>query len=158
MVVAVFIILLLSLATTATMPHSKHIIVYAEDDLDDVHFVKECFQKYDGKVEVIHALNGSEALSALADLHHKGVSPCLIILDINMPLMDGRQALVKIKGDDAFKRIPVVMFTTSSSNMDKDFAQKWGADFITKPLRYVEVEGLAEEFIRRCDAEVDPEL
>jgi CheY-like chemotaxis protein len=106
MVVAVFIILLLSLATTATMPHSKHIIVYAEDDLDDVHFVKECFKKYDGKVELIHALNGSEALTALADLHQKGVSPCLIILDINMPLMDGRQALVKIKGTTLLSKYP----------------------------------------------------
>jgi DNA-binding response OmpR family regulator len=140
------------------MPHSKHIIVYAEDDLDDVHFVKECFNKYEGKVELIHALNGSEALTALADLHQNGLAPCLIILDINMPLMDGRQTLVKIKGTEAFKQIPVVMFTTSNSHMDKDFAKKWGADFITKPLRYAEVEGLAEEFIRRCDAEVDKGL
>ncbi len=68
--------------------------------------------------------------------------------------MDGRQALVRIKGSPDFKKVPVIMFTTSSSSLDKEFALKWGADFITKPLRYAEVEGLAEEFIRRCDSEM----
>ena len=137
------------------MLQNKHTIVYAEDDWDDVQFVKECFRKYSDNIELVHALNGSEALSALNDLHQKGITPCLIILDINMPLMDGRQALVKIKGHGHFKKVPVVMFTTSSSHLDKEFAQKWGADFITKPLRYAEVEGLAEEFARRCDVEID---
>lgn len=138
----------------ATMLKTKHTIVYAEDDNDDVQFVRDCFKKYDGKIELVHAQNGSEALHVLTDLHRKGVVPCLIILDINMPLMDGRQALVKIKASSDLKKVPVVMFTTSSSNLDKEFATKWGADFITKPLRYSEVEGLAEEFVRRCDSNV----
>lgn len=136
------------------MSPTKHTIVYAEDDLDDLHFVKECFIKYDASVNLVHAHNGSEALTVLADLHRRGIAPCLIILDINMPLMDGRQALVKIKGSPDFRQIPVVMFTTSNSNLDKDFAVKWGADFITKPLRYAEVEGLAEVFVRRCGEEI----
>jgi DNA-binding response OmpR family regulator len=137
------------------MLHNKHTIVYAEDDYDDVQFVRDCFIKYNGKIELLHASNGSEALLILTDLHQKGTLPCLIILDINMPLMDGRQALVHIKGRDEFKKVPVVMFTTSNSHMDKEFATRWGADFITKPLRYAEVEDLAEEFIRRCDFEMD---
>lgn len=139
---------------TSTMLKNKHTIVYAEDDYDDVQFVRDCFIKYDTKIELVHATNGSEALAVLSDLHQKGVVPCLIILDINMPLMDGRQALVKIKGSQDFKKVPVVMFTTSNSNLDKEFAQKWGADFITKPLHYAEVEGLAEDFVRRCDKEI----
>ena len=137
------------------MLHGKHTIVYAEDDNDDVQFVRDCFNQYDNKIELIHAQNGNEALTVLHDLQQKEITPCLIILDINMPLMDGRQALVKIKGNEELKKIPVVMFTTSNSHLDKEFAQKWGADFITKPLRYSEVEGLAEEFVRRCDMEMD---
>ena len=136
------------------MLQNKYTIVYADDDYDDVQFVRDCFQKYDGKIELVHAQNGSEALNVLSNLHQKGVRPCLIILDINMPLMDGRQTLVKIKGNTEFKQVPVVMFTMSNSNLDKEFATKWGADFITKPLRYAEVEGLAEEFVRRCDLEM----
>jgi DNA-binding response OmpR family regulator len=136
------------------MLHTKHTIVYAEDDWDDVQFVKDCFKKYDEKIELVHAQNGSEALHVLENLLQEEVRPCLIILDINMPLMDGRQTLVKIKGHEDLKKVPVVMFTTSSSNLDKEFALKWGADFLTKPLRYSEVEGLAEEFVRRCDFEI----
>ena len=133
---------------------TKHTIVYAEDDFDDVQFVRDCFKKYNGRIDLVHAQNGSEALSVLTKLHIQGITPCLIILDINMPLMDGRQTLVKLKANTALKKIPVVMFTTSSSTLDRDFATKWGADFITKPLRYSEVEGLAEEFVRRCDAAI----
>lgn len=137
------------------MPLAKHTILYAEDDWDDVQFVKDCFKKYSDRIELVHAQNGSEALNVLADLQQKNIVPCLIILDINMPLMDGRQALVKIKETPDFKTIPIVMFTTSNSHMDKEFAQKWGADFLTKPLRYSEVEGMAEEFVRRCDISLD---
>ena len=137
------------------MLQHKHTIVYAEDDWDDVQFVRDCFKKYSEKIELVHAPNGSEALSALDDLQQQGMTPCLIILDINMPLMDGRQALVKIKETHYLKKVPVVIFTTSNSFMDKEFATKWGADFITKPLRYAEVEGLAEEFVRRCDVEMN---
>ena len=137
------------------MASNKNTILYAEEDWDDVQFVKDCFKKYNDKIELVHAPNGSEALNMLIDLHQKSIMPCLIILDINMPLMDGRQTLVKIKENPKFKKLPIVMFTTSNSHMDKEFAQKWGADFITKPLRYAEVEGLAEEFVRRCDIEMD---
>lgn len=137
------------------MPQNKHTIVYAEDDWDDVQFVRECFNKYDGQIELVHAPNGSEVIATLDNLHRNGITPCLIILDINMPLMDGRQALVRIKGNSLFQKVPVVMFTTSNSHLDKEFAVKWGADFITKPLRYAEVEGLAEEFVKRCDMEMN---
>src|SRR5215218_1688315 len=101
---------------------NKHTIVYAEDDWDDVQFVRDCFKKYSDKIELVHAPNGSEALTALTDLQQKDIMPCLIILDINMPLMDGRQTLVKIKENHVFKKVPVVMFTTSNSHMDKEFA------------------------------------
>lgn len=137
------------------MLQQKHTIVYAEDDWDDVQFVKDCFKKYSERIELVHAPNGSDAITQLRDLHQKGITPCLIILDINMPILDGRQTLVKIKADPDLKNLPVVMFTTSNSYLDKEFALKWGADFITKPLRYAEVEGLAEEFIKRCDTEIE---
>lgn len=130
---------------------NKYTVLYAEDDLDDVFFVQECFKKFDDKIELLRAENGVEALQILEQLDQQGTSPCLIILDINMPVMDGRQALIKIKQSSKFKNLPVVMFTTSNSKLDKDFAIKWGADFLTKPLKYAEVEELAEEFARRCD-------
>jgi len=132
---------------------SKHIILYAEDDLDDLSLVKDCFKEFE-QVELVHAFDGHQAIQTLNQLAKEGTLPCLIILDINMPAMDGRQTLIQIKQSDSLKNIPVVMFTTSNSMLDKEFARKWGADFITKPLKYAEVIALADEFSKRCNFEI----
>ena len=137
---------------------NKYTVLYAEDDIDDVFFVQECFKKFDDTIELVRAENGVEALQKLEQLHQQGTAPCLVILDINMPVMDGRQALIKIKQNSKFESLPVVLFTTSNSKLDKDFAFKWGADFLTKPLKYSEVEELAEEFARRCDFEMKQKI
>jgi CheY-like chemotaxis protein len=71
-----------------------------------------------------------------------------------MPVMDGKQALVKIKSSLKYKDISTVMFTTSNSKMDISFARVWGADFITKPLRYEDIADLAQEFSKRCNDEI----
>jgi CheY-like chemotaxis protein len=68
--------------------------------------------------------------------------------------MNGREALIQIRQSDDFKNIPVVLFTTSSSELDKAFAKKWGAEFITKPLVYSELEELAKRFISLCTTSV----
>ena len=76
--------------------------------------------------------------------------PCLIILDINMPVMDGKVTLSKIKSLDKYRDIPVVMFSTSSSSAEKLYAQNMGADFITKPITYSDMESLVNQFAKRC--------
>jgi len=136
------------------MTENKHIILYAEDDLDDLFIVQQAFAEYDESIEVVHASNGFEAIEYLNKINHNGPLPCLIILDMNMPGMNGRETLVHLKQHSLFKNIPVVMFTTSNSQMDKDFAQKWAADFITKPVQYTDLEYLAKTFVERCDFEM----
>ena len=91
------------------------------------------------------------ALEYLQELASKDMLPCLIILDMNMPGMDGRETLIRIHQSEAYNNIPVVVFTTSSHKADKDFAQKWGAEFITKPLVYNELEELAKAFVSKCN-------
>ncbi|HEX2534364.1 MAG TPA: response regulator [Chitinophagaceae bacterium] len=130
----------------------NHLIVYAEDDMDDLNLVKEAFSRQDGHTaDIIHADNGLRALKLLEEMADKNELPCLIILDINMPVMDGKEALSRIRQHDRLKHIPVTVFTTSNSKMDAMFAHRYGADFITKPLRYAEVEELAMRFIQRCE-------
>jgi CheY-like chemotaxis protein len=132
----------------------KHTILYAEDDLDDLFMIRQAFGQFDGTTQLIHASNGFEALEQLNQTKTQGHLPCLIILDINMPGMNGREALIRIRQSDNFKNIPVVLFTTSSSEMDRAFAKKWGAEFITKPLVYSELEELAKRFISLCTSSV----
>lgn len=136
------------------MTAHKHIILYAEDDPDDVLIVKQAFEHFNEAIEVIDQPDGLEALRCLEELNTAGLLPCLIILDMNMPAMNGREALMKIRTSSKFRHIPVVIFTTSSSKMDQDFVAQWNADFITKPVLYSDLEMLARNFVERCDSEM----
>jgi CheY-like chemotaxis protein len=132
----------------------KHVILYAEDDLDDLFIVQQAFLSYGDTIELVHAANGLEALEFLKNLDGTKPLPCLIILDMNMPRMDGRETLIQIRQMEEFHPIPVVIFTTSSTQPDKDFAASWNADFITKPLMYEDLQALAKTFIDRCNTEI----
>lgn len=115
------------------IPNSKKVLC-VDDDEDDQLIVLDTIQEIDGSIEVATALNGQEALEFLNHAKSNGELPCLIIMDINMPLMDGKQALVEIKKDKELDNVPVVMFTTSSSQLDMAFCEKYGVEFITKPI------------------------
>src|SRR5688572_2118592 len=111
-------------------------IFYAEDDPDDYEMVRESFAKYPD-IHLIQCRNGLELVNLLKRIEHSAL-PCLIILDMNMPIMDGRQALVQIRKEERLKKIPVVVFTTSSSQLDQFFAKSYQAQFMTKPQKAAE--------------------
>jgi CheY-like chemotaxis protein len=136
------------------MAEHAHTILYAEDDHDDLLFVKEAFELYDDHISLYHAENGFQALLQLQEMEKANTLPCLVIFDINMPGMNGKEALMRIKQTDRLKNIPAVLFTTSSSENDKKFAENWGAVFITKPLLYAELEKLAKQFLDLCTSNV----
>ncbi|MEO6068939.1 MAG: response regulator [Chitinophagaceae bacterium] len=135
-------------------PTTKHVVLYADDDSDDQQLIKQAFQQYDSNILVQSASNGEEALIHLKNLDLQHHRPCLIILDINMPKMNGKEALVKIRQSEKFNSLPVVLFSTSSSGLDKEFAKKWKANFISKPLTYADLATIAEVFVKHCDTEV----
>jgi CheY-like chemotaxis protein len=134
-------------------PH-KHTILYVEDDPDDLFMIRQAFEQFDGTVQLLHTSNGFEALEQLSKAQANKNLPCLAILDINMPGMNGREALIRIRQSEEFKNIPVILFTTSSSELDKAFAKKWGAEFITKPLVYSGLEELAKRFLSFCTSTI----
>src|SRR5262245_42926589 len=108
--------------TKSTSP--KNIVFYADDDPDDLELVQDAFSRYARDVEVLTAKDGSQALSYLQSLGQEDPKPCLIILDINMPLINGKDVLKKIRTLDYFETVPVVLFTTSSMPNDQSFAEK----------------------------------
>jgi CheY-like chemotaxis protein len=80
--------------------------------------------------------------------------PDLILLDLNMPQKDGRQALIEIKSEPALQHIPIVILTTSELQEDVDLTLKAGAElFITKPATFDEwveiMRSLAEHWVQR---------
>ena len=136
------------------MNSRKHIVLYADDDPDDLLLVKEAFIRYSDSVEVVTAPNGEQAIAYLMGLDPFDPAPCLIILDINMPRLDGKEALKKIRSLQRFNNIPVVLFTTSSYTLDREFASQHKAGFITKPLDVRQIESIADQFVQHCTDEI----
>ena len=133
---------------------SRNIVFYADDDLDDLDLVKEAFAQYSKNVEVLTATDGSKALAYLSNLKKYDTLPCLIILDVNMPVINGKETLLRLREMEHFQDIPIVLFTTSSQPLDKNFARKYNAGFITKPIDVKQMEFIADQFIEHC-AEAD---
>jgi len=120
------------------------VILMADDDEDDCLLVKRAFERN----RLLNPLYFVEDGEALMDyLHHRGKyrdpqsspRPGIILLDLNMPRKDGRQALREIKSIRSLQHIPIVIFTTSQDEKDIVFSREMGADsFITKPARFQE--------------------
>lgn len=132
----------------------KNIVFYADDDADDLELVQDAFDRYSNNVEVVTAKDGVQALSYLQSLNEQALTPCLIILDVNMPVLNGRDVLRKIKEIPPLASVPVVLFTTSSSSLDKEFARKYNAGFITKPLDVSQMKIITDLFIDHCSDEI----
>lgn len=136
------------------MNKTSYTILHVDDDIDDVLIIREIFQQHTDKVTIKHAGDGVQALQTLKQMHNSNHLPCLIILDINMPRMDGKTALRHIKADKAFHNIPIVLFSTSDSKEDQKFAKQWGADLVTKPITYQRLEKVVDDFIELCSLSV----
>jgi CheY-like chemotaxis protein len=133
---------------------TSYTILYVDDDMDDLLLIGEAFEKYTDHLRVVHAKNGMEGLARLRSMQSKGSLPCLVILDINMPVMNGKELLRSMRQEKAFQNLPVIMFSTSNNPTDRLFAEKLEADYITKPLDYSNLKSLVSDFVSRCKYEV----
>lgn len=123
------------------------VIVIAEDDPDDRLLAKEALEESRVLNELFFVEDGEELVDFLrqrgkyADAE-KAPRPGLILLDLNMPRKDGREALKEIKADPELRRIPVVVMTTSKAEEDIFRSYDTGANsYITKPVTF---EGLVD--------------
>ncbi len=109
--------------------------MFVEDDDIDAMTVKRAFGELKVKNEFIHKLNGEEALEYLIEDGHK--KPCVILLDLNMPKMNGIDFLKRVKMDEELKGIPIIVLTTSRETRDIIESFKLSAaGYIIKPLDY----------------------
>jgi two-component system response regulator len=131
-----------------TQPVQRPItILIADDDADDRQMTEEALraarlandlQFVENGVELIAYLTGTGSYSGAVAAPRPG----LVLLDLNMPLMDGREALEIIKADTALRRIPIVILTTSKAEEDVFRSYDLGVSgYITKPVTF---EGLVE--------------
>lgn len=121
-------------------------VLIVDDDVEDQELLMEAIKEVDESVNCLCAKNGEEALELLHTFLHK--LPQLIFLDLNMPRMNGKMLLSKLKQLEALKEIPIVIYTTSKSPTDMDETQKLGAmQFVTKPTSFEAIVQMAEKIL-----------
>jgi CheY-like chemotaxis protein len=119
-------------------------ILIAEDDADDRYLIGTAFTEkgYSEKIDFVE--NGVELLSYLENIlvtnpDEKNL-PCVILLDLNMPKKDGREALKELKQHPIFKKIPVIVFTTTKNEIEIKRCYELGANsYVVKPLTFDEL-------------------
>jgi CheY-like chemotaxis protein len=125
-------------------------ILIVEDDMVDAVTVTKALKDLKVPNDIIHTTNGEEALDYLSNPVNP--RPCIILLDINMPKMNGIEFLRAAKSREDFSLIPVVMLTTSTS--DRDMIESFNlnvASYIVKPVDHkqlVDTVETVEAFLR----------
>lgn len=120
-------------------------ILHVDDDTDDCEMFLLALRKVSEKVGYT-AIN--DPLSAVIQLEQKTIVPDVILLDFNMPLMNGIQFLQHIKKNIELKDIPIIMFSTSSVEELKYRTKDMGAhDYITKPMDFNSLVAICNKFL-----------
>lgn len=117
------------------MMNSKKPILLVEDDKVDAMTVKRSLRDIHVTNRLLLAGNGEDALQYLREPN--GDRPCIILLDLNMPKMNGLEFLQVLKQDTILKKIPVIVLTTSKNEQDKLESFRLGvAGYMIKPVDY----------------------
>jgi len=114
-------------------------ILLIEDNPGDVRLTQEAFKEGRMNIDLSVTMDGVEAVKFLKkqENYADAVTPDLILLDLNLPKMDGREVLEVVKSDDSLKRIPVVVLTTS--NAEQDILKSYNLHvncYINKPVDF----------------------
>jgi two-component system response regulator len=120
---------------TAVSPRETQPILMVEDSEDDFDAAQRAFGKANLRNPICHVTSGEDALAYLRD--DRQAKPGLILLDLNMPGMDGRKTLEVIKQQPELKKIPVVILTTSDDVRDVRACYDLGANtYVQKPVDF----------------------
>lgn len=121
---------------------NQRIILLVDDDADDRLLMQDAFEEIQMDCQLHQAEDGSELMDYL---YRKGkfshlageIYPEVILMDLNMPRKDGRQALQEVKSNERFRHIPIVVFSTSKSPDDIARSYQLGANsFVVKPVSF----------------------
>lgn len=127
-----------------TTRHSEKavVILQADDDEEDQMMTIKALKEISNNIDVRTVFNGEELLDYLknkGEYEYNAPRPGIILLDLNMPIMDGREALDQIKKDKLLRHIPVIVLTTSKDEEEVQYAYSQGANaYMTKPVKHTE--------------------
>ena len=121
---------------------TKQPILIAEDDADDRYLIQTAFSEIGYPEQIDFVENGIEVLSYLDNIYASNKNedkalPGFILLDLNMPKKDGREVLKELKQHPVFKKIPVIVFTTTKNEIEIRRCYELGANsYVVKPISF----------------------
>jgi two-component system, chemotaxis family, response regulator Rcp1 len=132
----------------AMLSQDKMKVLVVEDNSDDIAIIKRAMRKSEMKCDLFFARDGQEAIDFLwqrTSEYEDAPRPDLILLDLNLPKVDGLDVLAKIKDDDKLRRIPVIVLTISLAQQDMIRAYDSGAaSYMNKPVDSKDFERLIQ--------------
>jgi CheY-like chemotaxis protein len=125
-------------------------VIFADDDADDLELITGFFKQFNRNINVLEFKDGKEVLKFLDDFALNASTPVLIVLDINMPRLNGKETLAAIRNHPTYQDIPVLVYTTSSSKNDEEYCKKFNASWVNKPANLEEVKKVARIIADFC--------
>jgi CheY-like chemotaxis protein len=125
-------------------------ILCGEDDKDDEDLLKEIFSGVDQSFPLVFVNNGSKLVSTLDQLPQDSL-PCLLVLDYNMPELNGAEILKELKKTSRYDSIPKIIWSTSGAEMYKQLCLNLGAaDYVIKPSNVSDLQKIVKYMISYC--------
>ena len=132
------------------MTTKKHILL-GEDDIDDQEILEEVFYSIDQSLQLQFFNNGQKVIAHLEAMEHHEL-PCLIVLDFNMPELNGAEILKLLSANERLSHIPKIIWSTSDAPAYKTVCLEMGAkDYIVKPSRVHLLEEAARYMLSFCE-------
>lgn len=115
------------------MQDKSPLVLYVDDDADDRMLLTDVFQQTAPGYRIDTAIDG---FAALDYLRNKPELPGLVIMDLNMPGLNGKEVIRELKNDPRLQHVPIVAFTTSANPSDRMECARFGVDMVTKPITF----------------------
>ena len=125
-------------------------ILFVDDDPDDLEYYGDAIRKQNPGIVIDERPDGRQALEYLHQAKADGQLPSLIVMDYNMPLLNGRETFEQIKKDEVLAAIPVVIFSTATSHIDETYFSELGVENFRKPSNGKEMERIAIRLLEYC--------
>lgn len=125
-------------------------ILYIDDDADDRELFLHAMNEIDPFMEVVLKESGSSGLAFLIEAKNRGTLPALIVIDMRMPVLTGRQTLTLIKDDPTLSRLEVAMFSTRITPPDARYFQELNVKVYHKPAAFPLLVTLLQQLVSSC--------
>lgn len=122
-------------------------VLLVDDDQDDIDLFQLAFSKVKVKSNVSFLKNGLEAIEYFQNPENE--IPSILFLDLNMPLMGGKEVLYKLRADERFRNLPIAIYSTSNSEGDIEDTLSLGANiYIVKPYNFTKLVEIIEKVLK----------